>query len=404
MGNQAMQNLRRGVLAGRGLSRPGDTSEIQARGTADRILASSPPAHTAPLPTSAQAAGPGEPLAAPLRAYFEPRLNASLDHVRIRRDQGAAREADALNARAFTAGNVISFAHGQYAPHSSAGLHLLAHELAHVTQDSASNTVPRETWDIDDNGRTIERNLLVNLNFYDTITDWWNSTGWTDTRKDTFRTEFERSIEGTFNNGSFVIKPPQSYADVLPQANIDQGYTPRVDIITLPGGSNWPAFISDWDVDVSSNSSGNWRESSNAGDHATMDEADNTAVPKRSSAPGVTQKDSVHEFGHFIGLDHPGYGLDASARNPSGGSEYAHTGTDEHGHAVNGPNDLMGGGMDLRAFYFDDWARALERHVAQLRRERMIEDFRRDVNDFFDMFRRPVGDFPTPPPNGSSMG
>ncbi len=397
LGNQALQHLRDGVLAGRGLSQPGDHRELQAHRTAERVLSMSPPTQAEPSARgSTSGGGSGQTLPDHVRHYFEPRFGTRLDHVRIRSDRQAALEAHALSARAFTYGNVISFAYGQYAPHSNEGLHLLAHELAHVTQDASTNTVHREFWKIDDSARTIERNFLVNLNFNDTLADILNGTAWTETRRNTFRTQFEHSIENTFNNSSFVIKPPQSYSDVLPQRNIDEGYRPLVDIMLMPGGGNWP--FCDWDVDVSSNPTGVHRTSSSSRTHATLDEHDNTPIRKRSSAPGHTQIATVHEFGHFIGLDHPGHGLSASERSP-GATAYSHSGTDEHGHAVHGPTDLMGGGMGLRDFYFQEWADALERHVAALRRQRLW----RSIEEFF-FSRPPMGDFPRPPANGPRYG
>jgi hypothetical protein len=44
-----------------------------------------------------------------------------------------------LNARAFTAGSNIFFGEGQYQPHTAQGRRLLAHELAHVVQQSRWN-------------------------------------------------------------------------------------------------------------------------------------------------------------------------------------------------------------------------------------------------------------------------
>jgi hypothetical protein len=57
--------------------------------------------------------------------------------VRIFTGLPAARTARALGARAFTVGHDIAFSHGQYAPDTSAGRALLAHELAHVAQQQA---------------------------------------------------------------------------------------------------------------------------------------------------------------------------------------------------------------------------------------------------------------------------
>jgi hypothetical protein len=70
------------------------------------------------------------------RAWFEPRLNADLGTVRVHADVTAAESARALHARAYTVDSEITFGAGQYAPGTSAGRRLLAHELAHVAQAS----------------------------------------------------------------------------------------------------------------------------------------------------------------------------------------------------------------------------------------------------------------------------
>jgi len=58
-------------------------------------------------------------------------------NVRVHTDDKAAQSADAVNASAYTVGRHIVFASGAYAPDSSAGKQLLAHELAHVVQQGA---------------------------------------------------------------------------------------------------------------------------------------------------------------------------------------------------------------------------------------------------------------------------
>jgi len=388
LGNQALQRLRSGVLAGRGLSQPGDQRETQAQRTAERVLSMPTPTQAIKSQPNGSTSGNGTGQALPesVRSYFEPRFGTSLEHVRIRNDHQAALEAHALEARAFTHGNVISFAHGQYAPHSREGLQLLAHELAHVTQDASSNTVHRETWKVDDGARTIERGVLVQLHFFDRTRDRLLGEGWTPERKATFRSKFVSGIQDTFNNSSFIIKPPQEYGDVLPKENIEQGYKPQVDVQLVPE-DEW-SVSEDWEVTVTSNKKGEDRESSSDRKEANLDEADVDPTEKKSSAPGVKQIEAVHEFGHFIGLDHPGYGLSAKERSP-GANQYGHTGKDRHGHDVDGPNDLMGSGMQLRAFYFDDWARALDRHVAALRARRQ----RREMLDRLPWWA-PLGGFP----------
>jgi hypothetical protein len=58
--------------------------------------------------------------------------------VRVHADSQAARSADDVDARAYTVGSHVVFGGGHYAPHTRTGLHLLAHELAHVVQQSGS--------------------------------------------------------------------------------------------------------------------------------------------------------------------------------------------------------------------------------------------------------------------------
>jgi hypothetical protein len=70
------------------------------------------------------------------RRFMESRFGYDFGRVQIHTDAAAARSALGLNARAYTLGRDIVFAPGQYAPGTHAGRHLLAHELAHVVQQS----------------------------------------------------------------------------------------------------------------------------------------------------------------------------------------------------------------------------------------------------------------------------
>jgi hypothetical protein len=71
----------------------------------------------------------------------------SVDFAAIRvHPAGAGRAARALRARAFTVGSDIYFADGAFTPHTRPGLWLLAHEVAHVVQQSVGAvTVPPAT-------------------------------------------------------------------------------------------------------------------------------------------------------------------------------------------------------------------------------------------------------------------
>ena len=79
----------------------------------------------------------GDPLSATLRDFFEPRFGHDFGRVRLHSDQAAALSAEAVNARAYTVGPHIVFAPGAYAPAAEGGRTLIAHELAHVLQQSA---------------------------------------------------------------------------------------------------------------------------------------------------------------------------------------------------------------------------------------------------------------------------
>jgi hypothetical protein len=79
---------------------------------------------------------PGQPLDAEARAYFGPRFGHDFSQVRIHADARAAESARAVSALAYTVGNHISFGSGSYRPRSNQGRELLAHELAHVVQQS----------------------------------------------------------------------------------------------------------------------------------------------------------------------------------------------------------------------------------------------------------------------------
>jgi hypothetical protein len=78
---------------------------------------------------------PGEPLEAGLRRKMEAGFHADFSSVRVHTDERATRSALSVNAAAYASGRDIVFAPGRFAPHSSEGQQLLAHELAHVVDD-----------------------------------------------------------------------------------------------------------------------------------------------------------------------------------------------------------------------------------------------------------------------------
>ena len=86
----------------------------------------------------------GHPLDPAARCVMEGRFGHDFADVRVHTDQRAADAAHALRARAYTVGRDIVFGAGRYQPQSGAGQRLLAHELAHVVQQSRGGNASRD--------------------------------------------------------------------------------------------------------------------------------------------------------------------------------------------------------------------------------------------------------------------
>ncbi|MDO4726377.1 MAG: T6SS effector amidase Tae4 family protein [Porphyromonadaceae bacterium] len=80
--------------------------------------------------------GGGQPLPTDLRARMESGFGTDFSGVRLHTGSAAETMSSDLNAKAFTYGNDIYFNRGQYSPDTTAGQHLIAHELTHVVQQS----------------------------------------------------------------------------------------------------------------------------------------------------------------------------------------------------------------------------------------------------------------------------
>ena len=88
-------------------------------------------------PSQVPAQQSGKPLDPATRSRMESFLGADFSQVRVHTDGEAAQSASAINALAYTTGRDIVFAAGQYSPGTHAGRRMLAHELAHVVQQSS---------------------------------------------------------------------------------------------------------------------------------------------------------------------------------------------------------------------------------------------------------------------------
>lgn len=84
--------------------------------------------------------GSGRPLEGSVRSHMESSFGQSFSHVRLHTGPQAAEVSGQLNARAFTIGPNIAFGSGQYKPGTLIGDALIAHELAHVMQQTGARS------------------------------------------------------------------------------------------------------------------------------------------------------------------------------------------------------------------------------------------------------------------------
>jgi len=85
----------------------------------------------------------GQPIEPATNALMESRFGQDFSGVRVHTDSQANRWTQCLNAHAFTTGRNIFFAPGRYAPSTTEGNQLLAHELTHVVQQRNATSLQR---------------------------------------------------------------------------------------------------------------------------------------------------------------------------------------------------------------------------------------------------------------------
>lgn len=105
----------------------------KSAGTSGRAIANVD-AKAAPTSVHKVLGSSGQALSETTRGFFEPRFGHDFSQVRIHTGPQADKSAREVNAKAYTVGQRIVFAEGQFAPDTSAGRQLLAHELTHVLQ------------------------------------------------------------------------------------------------------------------------------------------------------------------------------------------------------------------------------------------------------------------------------
>lgn len=111
----------------------GHSLDEQTRSRMETRLGSEPPARSVDAAES-QAESAARALDSPRHHGF----THDFSRVRLHTDGRAAEAARAVNARAYTVGQDIVFGAGYYSPATTHGQHLIAHELTHVVQQSAT--------------------------------------------------------------------------------------------------------------------------------------------------------------------------------------------------------------------------------------------------------------------------
>jgi hypothetical protein len=121
----------------KGRSKPGKLS-LKSRSGANDMPAQSPASVMESL-------GKGRPIENGMRSKMETAFASDFSDVQIHTDNRAAALSSNMNARAFTIGNHIAFASSEYRPGTLTGDALMAHELAHVTQQNSAKSGSADT-------------------------------------------------------------------------------------------------------------------------------------------------------------------------------------------------------------------------------------------------------------------
>jgi hypothetical protein len=153
------------------------------------------------------ALGSGAPLPASERTFFEPRFGRSLANVRVHSGGAADEAARAVNARAFTLGDDITFAAGELRPGTLDGRRLIAHELTHTLQQGAAS--PGDTTQ---RSPALDIRRRLNLSRIPQATLQRTFDSWAGTfTPDTYQELNEAGVDGVDMKLRFTPNP--SYAD-----------------------------------------------------------------------------------------------------------------------------------------------------------------------------------------------
>jgi hypothetical protein len=174
-----------------------------------------------------------------------------------------------------------------------------------------------------------------------------------------FKKQFIQSVESAFSQSTFRIDPAThsiTIKDGKPPSNLWSRRTLTLSGVQYQMGSFAPKLkivesTANYNFEIYINNSGTV-ESNIGGPGSNLHEDAVNSKPITNMWKGKDQTflqvAAVHEFGHLLGLDHPGQ--DVIPRQMRGSRE---------DYAVDAPA-LMGDGMEMRPQYFKLWKEALD--------------------------------------------
>lgn len=113
-----------------------DEKREEGEAAVQRKEESSPTMTTSAATVHSTVSSSARPMDVATRKEMESRIGFDFSKVRLHTDARASASARALGARAYTLGSDVVFGEGRYAPDTREGRRLLAHELAHVVQQT----------------------------------------------------------------------------------------------------------------------------------------------------------------------------------------------------------------------------------------------------------------------------
>ena len=136
--------LRRACDCGNHTVAGGECAECDKKDgtTLQRTTARNQPMHRVPPIVPDVLHSPGQALDVKTRAFMESRFRHDFSGVRVHTDSRSVESARVVNALAYTVGQDIVFGSSNIASDTRQGRELIAHELAHVVQQS-QNAAPR---------------------------------------------------------------------------------------------------------------------------------------------------------------------------------------------------------------------------------------------------------------------